>query len=167
MSADKKPTTVVPNLSIYPDDVIPPPRPHSNIAPESTPYIQPYVTEVRQVVQQTTADVTQSMKQSFAKFNTHWLHAKSFLHSENFQLGLIGISSTLGTLLLVRRRKPVWRYSVPVFVGASLTGYAYVRKEWNTFDMYSNIIALQRRTTEEAKVDSANSTKIDSSSENN
>ena len=165
MSTDKKQSPVIPNLSIYPNDVIDLPRPQ--IKSESTPYIQPYVTEMRQAVQRTSAGVTQSMKQSFAKLNTHWLHAKSFLHSENLQLSLIGISSSLGTLLLVRKRKLVWRYSIPVVVGVSLTGYAYVRKEWNKFDMYSNIIALQRRTPEEAKVDSAISTKIDSNSENN
>ncbi|KAI6650894.1 hypothetical protein LOD99_5734 [Oopsacas minuta] len=145
---NNKPVKTIPNLSIYPDDVIDLPKPN-NMKPESTPFIQPYVSDIRQAVQRTSLNLAQYARQNFVKFNTHWMKVNAFLHSENFHLSAIGVSSSLGTFLLVRKRKPIWRYSMPILVGVTLTGYAYIRKEWDKFDMYSNIIALQRRTPEE------------------
>ena len=164
--AKQKPNNIL-KFSIYPDDVTELPRAPSNPKLKEIPYIQPMVSEIRQSIEKTTTVMSKNVNQTFEKFNSYWLQGiKVYLYSEKFQLGAIGISSLLGTFLLVRKRKPLWRYSLPILVSLNLTGYTYLRKEWNDFDLYSNIIALQKRTPlPPGKLQDASSNRIQSHSE--
>ena len=143
---EREQTNTNQKFTIYPDDVTVSLRAPSNTKPKEIPYIQPIVSEIRQSLEQSSIVISKNIYQTFGKFNSYWLQGRVYLYNENFQLGAIGVSSFLGTLLLVRKRKPIWRFSLPIIVGVSLTGYAYLRKEWNNFDLYNNIIALQKGT---------------------
>ena len=151
-------------FSIYPDDVTESLRVRSNTKPRDIPYIQPMVSTVRQSMERYSIAISKNVNKTAEKLNSYWLQCRDYVYGEKFQLGAICVSSLLGTFLLVRKRKPLLRYSLPVIVGAGLTGYAYVRKEWNDFDLYSNIIALQKRTP---LPEEASSKRIQSDSEDN
>ena len=145
MTESRPPTDKsIPKLSIYPDDI--PERHSPPIKPKPISYIQPMVHDVRQYLQQKYSLFSDQLNRSFLKFDSHLSQMKTYARDDRVQLSAIGISSYLATFILVRKRKPIWKYSLPILVGVGITSYAYLRKEWRNFDLYSTVISLQRRT---------------------